>query len=209
MNRTEALNKLQNEEIIKFLQTREKEIEVVVTDSLCVLEMLKQIELITPQIKKVQKNVSPPPESADRGEEPDYKIKYLQFSYLRSGMVDKKITILLQAFDEKWHFDHHRIERYFDFTMFQEILDELYDYLLSVKNMKIEDFDIQNLMTDSGEYLAAIAFLSFKTYLEADQTGLTFMKEAACDPDFEIWGGEYKYNDYLLYNHKNAGRGGN
>jgi len=190
MNRLNALEKLKTTVVNDFFKQNEKEIFKILESKETAFQMIFQMEILTDQIKKRQK------------ENPEYNIKHFQFSYLRTGIKEYKIKIFLQGLNEKWYLDEAGLSTVFYLKTCEELLQRCHkqiDRWYRQETFKFEFFDLDNVLMDVASHLAILSFMSFKTHLDMGNIQLDCLKEIDLDPDFEIRAGEYQGEDSTLF----------
>lgn len=130
-----------------------------------------------------------------------YKIKYFQFSILRTSIISKNYIFLLSTYNQEWYLDDNAKHMELDMSFLFKSLNDLYNELYEKSKKfigKINKYDIEKIILKQAmEYNEYIAY-TVRFILQNIDREEWFDKVKKTDIYFIRWG-EYQDKSELVY----------
>lgn len=134
-------------------------------------------------------------------EQKDYKIMYLNFSLLRTSVVNQEYTILVSAYNENWYLDDYATHINISIYPIFKVLDDLKNYLEEKRKKyvgKIEGFDVDKiLLKQAFEYYTSLEIFAVKIFENLDDED--WFQAVEKTNQYCIRWGEYRDLTHLVY----------
>lgn len=128
-------------------------------------------------------------------------VNYIHFSFLMSGIKQRKVQILMEALPVEWYFGDCIYEMTFSVVWLENALNELYEILLkkSARFMgKITQMDVERILLEERRFYEKIqeALLKYAFEISLDEQDL---KNMIKQEEVHIFVGEYRGEFNQIY----------